>query len=372
MISSEELYNQHIQEMFGTTSIEDLTESETDRRLNRLLLCLPNNGKLYKYRSIDGDAFKNAYDGLEKGYLYMAKASTLNDDMDSVLTFDPEIEVIKTADYFFDNPWLFLEEWIRANPDKRIFRNLYDRYTYDKLLSCVDRKNFIMDYSKAVSLLMSEGVSEEQAREYISKIEKYIHDLIEQSKERVELSTSNFVNFNRINRENIYVFSMTEDYDSNAMWGLYANSNKGFCIEYDYQKAKTFSVDLKKKIINTYKVIYRETLEEFSFLDMHKYVLTGKTNQELLKKANMDMLSKLITKQIDWKYEKEWRIFLCNLDNENKIYADMVSGIIIDERALKETNTTLLIDLAESKDWTIKIRKSNKSATGHIYEEYKH
>ena len=81
--------------------------------------------------------------------------------------------------------------------------------------------------------------------------------MIEQSRERVELSTSNFVNFNRINRENIYVFSMTEDYDSNAMWGLYANSNKGFCIEYDFQKAKLFSIELKKKIINTYKVIYR-------------------------------------------------------------------------------------------------------------------
>ena len=45
---------------------------------------------------------------------------------------------------------------------------------------------------------------------------------------------------------------------------------------------------------------------------MHKYVLTGKTNQELFKKANMDILSKLITKQMDWKYEKEWRIVIAN------------------------------------------------------------
>ena len=48
-----------------------------------VLNIFPNNGKLYKYRSLQGESFENIYDCLEKGYMWIGKASALNDDFDS-------------------------------------------------------------------------------------------------------------------------------------------------------------------------------------------------------------------------------------------------------------------------------------------------
>ena len=163
---------------------------------------------------------------------------------------------------------------------------------------------------------------------------------------------------------------MSEDYDSDSMWAHYANSNKGFCIEYDFNKVKGLPAKDKRYFISMYKVIYKETLDEYSFVPMLEYYFSGKTDKEKLKQANMDTLLRLITKDPEWDKEKEWRIFLCNLD-DNKIFADIVSSIIIDERVLKNENAKKLIDLAQKKGWGIKVRKNNSIGTKHIYEELK-
>ena len=102
---------------------------------------------------------------------------------------------------------------------------------------------------------------------------------------------------------------------------------------------------------------------------MNEYMITGRKNIELLNKADMDMLSKILTKTLNWQHEKEWRFMLCNLGENNKIFADIVSGIIVDERVLKMENGKKLISLAKERNWVIKVRKKNRLGTGHIYEE---
>ena len=74
MTDKERLYKAHLNDMFGIVSIDEFSMKKVDSILQRLLQCLPNNGKLYKYRSIEGMNFEYAYDGLEHGYLYMARA----------------------------------------------------------------------------------------------------------------------------------------------------------------------------------------------------------------------------------------------------------------------------------------------------------
>lgn len=71
----------------------------------RLLSFLPNNGRLYKYRSIEGEAFEYAYDGLKNGYIYMARANTLNDDLDSTLNFDVERDLERQMNLFVEKPY---------------------------------------------------------------------------------------------------------------------------------------------------------------------------------------------------------------------------------------------------------------------------
>ncbi len=102
---------------------------------------------------------------------------------------------------------------------------------------------------------------------------------------------------------------------------------------------------------------------------MNQYYILGKANKELYRQASKDMLLKLITKTSNWASEKEWRSMLCNLDENNKIYADIVSGIIIDERMLDSENAKKLIALARERYWNIKVRKRNRLGTKHEYED---
>lgn len=368
--NKEQLYKEHLDEMFGATALDDLAESDIDRIVVRLLSFLPNNGRLYKYRSIEGESFEYAYDGLKNGYIYMARANTLNDDLDSTLNFDVEKDLNRQMMLFVDKPWLYLDAWVKANSNVPIFRNANDEEAYQIVMSCVDSKTYEIDKRKAVRLFSQYGIEPAIVEKYIEELLKLVDNEIHKHSGDLKSPLSALVNFNNDSRKDLYVFSMTEDYDSDTMWAYYANSNKGFCIEYDYNKVKNMQLDKKRLLISLYKVIYKKQFEEHSFVDMLQYFIGGKKDKELLKKANMQAISHMITKLDKWKEEKEWRIFLCNLDSNNKIFVDMVSGVILDERITEIDNGKKLLSLAHENNWKIRIRKKNRNGTDHYYEDY--
>lgn len=366
----EKLYQEHINELFGSDPIDEYSEQDINRLLERLLKCLPNNGKLYKYRSIEGTAFDNAFDGLSNGYIYMAKASELNDDLDCTLNFDIKEEVEKQRDLFYKSPWLFLSHWVNKNAEILGWKDPVDIWAYQTVMTCVDKQTDQLDEEKAIAILKTIGVEETSAKKYIKDLLEFVSQEIEKGAERIAQPLGALANYNDIARQDSYVFSMSETFDSNSMWALYANTNKGFCIEYDFNKAKDQPFTQKRLLVSLFKVKYLDELEKYSFVDMHKYFMTGKQDKALFAKANLDALEKLITKTREWEHEKEWRIFLCNLDENNKIYADIVSGIIIDERALVFDNGKKLISFAKQHNWQIRIRRRCKNGSKHEYIDY--
>ena len=367
-MDKEQLYEEHLDEMFGLTQLDELADKDVDRILERVLRLLPNDGKLYKYRSIEGTPFEYAYDGLKNGYLYMARANTLNDDMDSTLNFNVEKDVNKQIKLFMEKPWLYLDAWINANLDRSIFQSSIDKTAYQMVISCINPITYEIDNDKAIDLFGSIGISRDYVEKFINDILELVKNEIEKHSDILKEALSKIVNFNTESKKDIYVFSMTEDYDSDTMWAYYANSNKGFCIEYDYNKIKNLSFDTKRVLISIYKVIYMERFEEHSFVDMIRFFMGGKKDIELFKKANRELLEHTITKLSKWKEEKEWRLFLCNLDENNKIFADIVSGVILDERAIKCENGQVLIKLAKERGWNIRVRKRTPSGIGHYFE----
>ena len=98
------------------------------------------------------------------------------------------------------------------------------------------------------------------------------------------------------------------------------------------------------------------------------YIMKGQTDQEEYKSISYDMMLKLLTKKAFWDYEKEWRILLFNI--ENKLYADLVSGIIIDDRIIGIDNGKKLLELCEQKGWTVTVRVKNVIHTKHEYISY--
>ena len=49
-----------------------------------------DNHALYKYRNFNREQFENTYDALEKGYLFFAYASLMNDRFDTKLNINSE------------------------------------------------------------------------------------------------------------------------------------------------------------------------------------------------------------------------------------------------------------------------------------------
>lgn len=77
-MSNKEAYEKHLDELAIITMKEDIRSSlssdKVDELYDNLLQCLPNGGKLYKYRNFkdENNSFKYAYDGLKEEYLWLA------------------------------------------------------------------------------------------------------------------------------------------------------------------------------------------------------------------------------------------------------------------------------------------------------------
>lgn len=164
------------------------------------------------------------------------------------------------------------------------------------------------------------------------------------------------------------VFSLSENYDLDNMWGYYADSGRGFCIEYDFTRGKELSIGLKKFLLNIYKVNYSD---EHSFFDIESFwdkFFFENDSEECLIKIMESTISQITSKSKCWEHEREWRFVVGGCDS--KIYADIVSAVIIDERSILTENAKKLINLCKSNAWEIKVRIRSLIDGEHIYLPY--
>ena len=171
-MTKEELYQQHLNAMYSTNA--ETCSEEAEEIFARLLQCLPNDGKLYKYRSIEGEAFAYALDGLQNNYLWMAKASALNDDLDCVIRFDPIKEVERSRQMFLSEPWRYLNQWLCRNSDRKFYTTPIEKYRFQKAVECVDTTTWQLDENKAVDVLVESGVSRVKAKKYMADLLKWV------------------------------------------------------------------------------------------------------------------------------------------------------------------------------------------------------
>ena len=349
--------------------IDEFDNEKMMSMLQRVLSVLPNGGKLYKYRSIDDPSFGKTYEALDKGYLWIPRASELNDDEDTVLYYNPEAECQQLKEYIFSHPDLILRAAFRSNDTYFNFGgDAVSNFAYGEVLECYDMETGEIIESKAIQILLQYGYEKAACVKFVKKIKTFAQKLLQENEHILEEILDAYLHFNETNRQKCFVFAMSESFDNELLWAHYANSNRGFCIEYDFNKALQLKSEIRRKLISIYKVIYKNEPEEFSFIRILDYIMKGQTDTEEYKRISYDMMQKLITKKAFWSYEKEWRILLYNI--ENKLYADLVSGIIIDDRIIKTDNGKKLLSLCQQKGWLITVRTKNTIHTKHEYIAY--
>lgn len=90
---------------------------------------------------------------------------------------------------------------------------------------------------------------------------------------------------------------LAEDYKNRLMWSHYADSHKGFCIEYDFSE-----VNLEKEGLLIFPVCYSENRSTYP------WEIARSTDPQVLKEASKKAIEILLKKDSAWSYEKEWRL----------------------------------------------------------------
>ena len=207
----------------------------------------PEVTRLYKFRPYD----ENSLTMLINGTIWFAKPDSLNDPFDCKIPFDNHI-----------------------NPHE--LENFLPRY-----------KNF-------------KGISDKQLEEEIQKI----HD----SKGRLKKEFENIWNIviheadEQLN--NSGVFCLSQSSTNILMWSHYAESHRGFCVEF-IRNSQNDLGDYEK----TRRVQYSSDYPTVSPLSPDAFDL------------------KFFTKSKDWKYEKEWRL-INEEGNVRKPFPGDISAII--------------------------------------------
>ena len=124
--------------------------------------------------------------------------------------------------------------------------------------------------------------------------------------------------------ESAYITSFSETKDNLLMWSHYADSSKGFCVEYDLGRIndgllmKIYPVSYSNERLLYYDV---ESLSD-ELLRLKQCILNDEEYGE--GGIENDICQLLLSKSIDWEYEKEWRLIFTLGD----IYKDYLNEFV--------------------------------------------
>ena len=152
----ERLYKEHMLFNRNIYYLKDINDSDLLTQFELLLSLIPNEGKFYKFRSFCGKSFKNAYDGLEKGYMWFPTAATLNDDYDSILITDANLEFKHLVDSIFEDKNKMLYCLVRQRGQYYWERETkLNEIPFDSIMQCFDKDTKELSIEKVKNLLGS-------------------------------------------------------------------------------------------------------------------------------------------------------------------------------------------------------------------------
>lgn len=359
--------------MFGTKDMLNFSNEEVDETLDNLIACMPNGGKLYKYRKIsDKNSFNKVIKSLKECTLWSSRVDEFTDKTDCTVYYDPLEEAKRIENLLRENPELILsgimqslsKEVQKKNPN-------FHKSMLLRLVDCYDKEGNFSE-EKALNIFKDYGCDINESKFVIKEINAYVQNALKNNDNLIKGQVENFLKFNQVVRSCAFVCSLCEDYKVKTMWEHYADDN-GICIEYDFNKLQKMSYGIKRFFCSTYKVRYVDDYEEISFVPLIREFLEGKNEKSTNSELNKKILNSQITKTNDYAYEKEWRTFHFNLKDKGKgsaIKADIVSGIIIDENSINTYEGKQIIELAQKRKWDIKVRLLNITSTRYNFVSY--
>ena len=352
-----------------TKIVEQIIELSADpenkgksfKLLRNLLMAETNDGKLYKYRSFDKKGYNLAI--IENQTIYCSRPCDFNDpfdckigiDLESITDamcgaelksmqtlFDHYVEVVKgeeALNQYDDSERKAIEsllenevynslqnnkslvseeeitEYIQKNPSvilsvmKPLLDNtgLKERFPlidaemeglYQKLIN----KEIIAISDKPVGLtdfLKASGVDADVDQITMAKLwAKGMNDpKLEQSAEQIDVLLKSMEEQIQAKMNDTFcIGSLASDYKNRLMWSHYADEHRGFCIEFDFSKGPEDCLPLP--------VVYSEKRVKMP------WVPSQNPSKEQVRFMTESFMKALVTKDIVWEYEHEWRMLI--------------------------------------------------------------
>lgn len=234
--------------------------------------------RLFRYREFN----ENTFNALEKNLITSSKPKMFNDPFDSLLYVD-KTQILKDI----KNPRNRgkFQQWLEMNP---------------KLIATLTKKQ-----KKQINSFLSEPPSKYvlSMRLFSPRLEKMLDRSIQDCIHHIK------------NYQNIVCFSETQT--SPTMWAYYADSHKGFVVEYDFKNYNTPCVNCPHKCAYQhyellFPIIYSD--ERFNARDFvasfwsQRMLINSPVEVFIPKDDELALYKALLYKSNDWSHEKEWRI----------------------------------------------------------------
>ena len=213
----------------------------------------------------------------------------------------------------FNDPY---DSLIKADKQKFIDNILNNTNNKDKIINLIDHNpdflnkfNLNTENQKQLSLFINnlKSIPNEEIKKFLLSAQDAI-DLI------FNIAWNNaFIYLNSTPR----IACFSEDVSSNVMWAHYADSHKGFVIEYDFNDYINPCSNCQKQCTNRhneslYPVKYSD--ERFDATSLLIYSANLFLMQQFLKDGTalsddqLVIYKALLNKSTNWRYEKEWRL----------------------------------------------------------------
>ncbi len=284
--------------------------------------------KLFRYR----DCSETQFDAFYNDRIYAVNAQKFNDPYDCLIRYDKE----------------FIYDSIKQGTSKEYLKRLRDSLRKGE------------PFPESVASLYGE--------ELTNIIEAFIKNASDEDIEKNNLifgmSKDEF--FNQIEnvfqeaelllRRNTFIACFSESVKSVTMWSHYANSHKGFVLEYDLRNIRIKCDNCENKstckdriIHNIYPIIYdNKRYDGTSFVDSY----LGKYFGLNAKMSDIMFLNKgALYKSPLWAYEKEWRLFLNKQNSVGLPYlcVEVRPVAIYYGREISAINKQILSNIAKEK-----------------------
>ena len=138
---------------------------------------------------------------------------------------------------------------------------------------------------------------------------------------------------------------LATDPKNRLMWSHYADSHRGFCIEYDFNS-------LKDEVL-PFPIIYSENRP------LVPWKAAIDHTQESMEAATADLTLGLLTKDKSWEYENEWRVLLPAANPPDLKVP--ITAIYLGAHITSE-NKAIILEIANNHKIPVKQMKTDRGA----------